>query len=174
MFTLSYRTNSVDLSTQYTLTDLIRGERKMGNKCSSHQEAKANGSSSSSSEKAQIISFQSKDEWSTYFENSKESDKLVSLKIIFYSYMYDYIHIYSSYKLVFANNNSDNFLFGMKMVIDFFASWCGPCKLMEPIIHDFAAKYTDVVFVKIDVDKLEVRTLFLLVPIFLKFSIFLE
>ncbi|KAM7464559.1 hypothetical protein LguiA_032680 [Lonicera macranthoides] len=60
----------------------------------------------------------------------------------------------SCYKLVFANINSDNFLFGMKMVIDFFASWCGPCKLMEPIIHEFAAKYTNVVFVKIDVDKL--------------------
>ncbi|KAM7468576.1 hypothetical protein LguiB_016138 [Lonicera macranthoides] len=86
----------------------------MGNKCASHQEA--NGSSSSSSEKAQVISFQSSDEWRTHFEASRESDKL--------------------------------------MVIDFFASWCGPCKLMEPIVHEFAAKYTNVVFVKIDVDKL--------------------
>ncbi|KAI4314228.1 hypothetical protein L6164_027160 [Bauhinia variegata] len=41
------------------------------------------------------------------------------------------------------------------MVIDFFATWCGPCKYMGPIFKDFAQKYTDVEFVKIDVNKLE-------------------
>ncbi|XP_059310195.1 thioredoxin H2-like [Lycium ferocissimum] len=40
------------------------------------------------------------------------------------------------------------------IVIDFTASWCGPCRHMEPIINDFAAKYTDVEFIKIDVDEL--------------------
>ncbi|KAK7362142.1 hypothetical protein VNO77_04245 [Canavalia gladiata] len=40
------------------------------------------------------------------------------------------------------------------MVIDFTASWCGPCKLMDPVIQKFAEKYTDVEFVKIDVDEL--------------------
>lgn len=42
------------------------------------------------------------------------------------------------------------------MVIDFTAKWCGPCKLMDPIVQEFAAKYTDVEFVKIDVDELMV------------------
>ncbi|KAJ1423573.1 Thioredoxin-like superfamily [Sesbania bispinosa] len=40
------------------------------------------------------------------------------------------------------------------MVIDFTAKWCGPCKLMDPVIQEFAAKYTDVDFIKIDVDEL--------------------
>ncbi|XP_027348148.1 thioredoxin H8-like [Abrus precatorius] len=40
------------------------------------------------------------------------------------------------------------------MVIDFTASWCGPCKLLDPVIQEFAAKYTEVEFVKIDVDEL--------------------
>uniref|UniRef100_A0A3Q7H5G8 Thioredoxin domain-containing protein n=1 Tax=Solanum lycopersicum TaxID=4081 RepID=A0A3Q7H5G8_SOLLC len=40
------------------------------------------------------------------------------------------------------------------VVIDFTATWFGPCKNMDPNINDFAAKYTDVEFVKIDVDKL--------------------
>ncbi|TKY58787.1 Thioredoxin H2 [Spatholobus suberectus] len=40
------------------------------------------------------------------------------------------------------------------IVVDFTASWCGPCKLMDPIIQEFAAKYRDVEFVKIDVDEL--------------------
>uniref|UniRef100_A0A7C9DAE6 Thioredoxin domain-containing protein n=1 Tax=Opuntia streptacantha TaxID=393608 RepID=A0A7C9DAE6_OPUST len=40
------------------------------------------------------------------------------------------------------------------MVIDFSASWCGPCQYMEPILKDFSIKYGDVEFVKIDVDEL--------------------
>ncbi|XP_060212181.1 thioredoxin H2-like, partial [Lycium barbarum] len=40
------------------------------------------------------------------------------------------------------------------VVIDFTATWCGPCKYMEPVLNEFAAKYTDVEFVKIDVDEL--------------------
>ncbi|KAG1347519.1 Thioredoxin H2-2 [Cocos nucifera] len=40
------------------------------------------------------------------------------------------------------------------MVIDFSASWCGPCRSIEPVFKDMAAKYTDVIFVKIDVDEL--------------------
>ncbi|KAK6931172.1 Thioredoxin domain [Dillenia turbinata] len=40
------------------------------------------------------------------------------------------------------------------MVIDFTATWCGPCRLMEPVLNEFAAKYTDVDFIKIDVDEL--------------------
>nr|QFQ66337.1 redoxin [Phanerochaete pseudomagnoliae]QFQ66358.1 thioredoxin [Xylaria sp.] len=40
------------------------------------------------------------------------------------------------------------------LVIDFAASWCGPCKLMEPAVHTMADKFTDVQFAKIDVDEL--------------------
>ncbi|GMH19305.1 hypothetical protein Nepgr_021146 [Nepenthes gracilis] len=40
------------------------------------------------------------------------------------------------------------------MVIDFAASWCGPCKLMEPAIQSMASKFSDVEFAKIDVDEL--------------------
>ncbi|KAF2316229.1 hypothetical protein P3X46_026098 [Hevea brasiliensis] len=40
------------------------------------------------------------------------------------------------------------------MVVDFAASWCGPCKLIEPQVKALAAKFTDVQFAKIDVDEL--------------------
>ncbi|CAL0315144.1 unnamed protein product [Lupinus luteus] len=40
------------------------------------------------------------------------------------------------------------------MVVDFTAKWCGPCKLMDPAIQEFSAKYTNAEFIKIDVDEL--------------------
>ncbi|XP_057543043.1 thioredoxin H2-like [Amaranthus tricolor] len=40
------------------------------------------------------------------------------------------------------------------MVVDFSASWCGPCQYMEPILKDFSIKFGDVEFIKIDVDEL--------------------
>lgn len=42
------------------------------------------------------------------------------------------------------------------MVLDFTAKWCGPCKLMDPVIQEFAARYTDTEFIKIDVEELMV------------------
>ncbi|POO00045.1 Thioredoxin [Trema orientale] len=40
------------------------------------------------------------------------------------------------------------------VVIDFTATWCGPCRSMEPVLKELSDKYTDVVFVKVDVDEL--------------------
>ncbi|XP_024987299.1 thioredoxin H2-like isoform X2 [Cynara cardunculus var. scolymus] len=40
------------------------------------------------------------------------------------------------------------------MVIDFSADWCGPCKIIEPAVHDFAVEFSNVEFIKIDVDEL--------------------
>ncbi|XP_021762296.1 thioredoxin H2-like [Chenopodium quinoa] len=40
------------------------------------------------------------------------------------------------------------------LVVDFAASWCGPCKFIEPAVKAIANKYPDVEFAKIDVDEL--------------------
>lgn len=70
----------------------------------------------------------------------------------------------SFFPLFFSPNFSGVWLFGsvVKVVIDFSASWCGPCKIMEPIIRAMANEITDVDFVKIDVDELSVTFLFLI------------
>jgi thiol-disulfide isomerase/thioredoxin len=43
-----------------------------------------------------------------------------------------------------------------QVVIYFSASWCGPCRFMQPAVKAMASKFTDVAFVKIDVDELKV------------------
>ncbi|MBQ8885318.1 MAG: thioredoxin [Clostridia bacterium] len=39
---------------------------------------------------------------------------------------------------------------------DFWATWCGPCRMLAPVFEDVSDKYEDkAVFVKIDVDENE-------------------
>lgn len=37
-------------------------------------------------------------------------------------------------------------------IVDFYATWCGPCKMFGPVFGDVSLK-NDINFVKVDVDK---------------------
>ncbi|KAH6770691.1 hypothetical protein C2S52_015494 [Perilla frutescens var. hirtella] len=60
-------------------------------------------------------------------------------------------HSSSKWKLHFEASKQTSKL----IVIYFTASWCGPCKHILPSVNEFAEKYADVDFIKIDVDELD-------------------
>ena len=40
------------------------------------------------------------------------------------------------------------------VLVDFYADWCGPCKMLEPVLDGLAAQ-TDATIAKVDVDRLQ-------------------
>ncbi len=56
----------------------------------------------------------------------------------------DVIRNAAQYDEVLANNKS--------VFVDFYADWCGPCKMLSPIVEELAGENTDVKFVKVNVD----------------------
>ncbi len=39
------------------------------------------------------------------------------------------------------------------VLIDFFAAWCGPCKMLSPIIEKIAAEHPEIKVCKVDIDE---------------------
>ena len=44
----------------------------------------------------------------------------------------------------------------MKTVVDFYATWCGPCKAVAPRLEALSGELKTVLFVKVDVDQVAV------------------
>lgn len=54
--------------------------------------------------------------------------------------------------------NTDNFDTTLQSgggisVVDFFATWCGPCKVFTPILESAAQNYPETHFYKVDIDE---------------------
>ncbi len=41
----------------------------------------------------------------------------------------------------------------MSVLVDFYADWCGPCKMLAPIVDEIAQENDDIKVVKVNVDE---------------------
>lgn len=57
------------------------------------------------------------------------------------------------FELKNASEYNDAVKYSGLTVIDFFAVWCGPCKMISPVIDQMATANPNVHFFKVDVDK---------------------
>ena len=38
------------------------------------------------------------------------------------------------------------------VIVDFWAPWCRPCKMMEPVLKELSEKHPEILFVKVNVE----------------------
>ena len=52
-----------------------------------------------------------------------------------------------------SNDNFNELIKEGIVIVDMFATWCGPCKMLGPVVEELSSKHSDIKFVKVDVDE---------------------
>lgn len=53
------------------------------------------------------------------------------------------------------SNNFNDLVKEGKILVDFYATWCGPCKMLSPVLEEISTDRSDVKIIKVDVDECE-------------------
>lgn len=56
--------------------------------------------------------------------------------------------------MIHLENENFNELIKEKTIVDFYATWCGPCKMLGPVFEE-VSKESNIKFVKVDIDEHE-------------------
>ena len=64
-----------------------------------------------------------------------------------------YAEVYIMVHVINQNNFEEEVLKAPgKVLVDFWATWCGPCRMQGPIVDELSEERSDVKFCKLDVD----------------------
>ncbi|MDR2039807.1 MAG: thioredoxin [Bacteroidales bacterium] len=80
-------------------------------------------------------------------KNSKTNNKVKTIELT----KADFLSKVMNYE---ANPTEWKYLGDKPAIIDFYASWCGPCKTIAPVLEELAAEYDGQIYIyKIDTEK---------------------
>ena len=76
-------------------------------------------------------------------------------------------------KLTTENFDQEVLQAGQTVLVDFYADWCGPCKMMSPVVEEVSDEMPDVKVCKINIDEemdLAQRFGVMSIPTFISFN----
>ena len=56
-------------------------------------------------------------------------------------------------KHINSSDEFDSLIKEGRVLVDFFATWCGPCKMLSPVLEEVSNENPDLLVLKIDVDE---------------------